>query len=268
MKTPDASSNDSVPPANHEERPLEYPIVPERGRTAFNWLKQVFARAAVRDCVDVNDIDPYESDMSDETPTVVLPELIEPDRTQSTAPNVVTNNTSHQDYGKIMSDRFYTIFGIKKRKSDDDVGEYEKYNRELIKRHQHYSANNKILVTLEQMWTSYNKNGFESGVAQIESVMPEVRQIVSEADREQQELAELLSDPKKHNDATAKHIRKVAKARSDVLIEQIDSFIKTFKFRSFGPGYLSFPERSIPTDHYGWHKVGLFIPFKLDEKGG
>ena len=48
----------------------------------------------------------------------------------------------------------------------------------------------------------------------------------------------------------------------------IDSFIKTFKFRSFGPGYLSFPERSIPTDHYGWHKVGLFIPFKLDEKGG
>lgn len=47
----------------------------------------------------------------------------------------------------------------------------------------------------------------------------------------------------------------------------IDSFVSAFKFKPYPSALLYFPERSMPTDHFGWHKVGVFIPFHLDEKG-
>jgi len=46
--------------------------------------------------------------------------------------------------------------------------------------------------------------------------------------------------------------------------ELLDSLTDTLGSRRFGTSHVKFPQRTTPTDHLGWYKVGLLFPFSLD----
>jgi len=49
--------------------------------------------------------------------------------------------------------------------------------------------------------------------------------------------------------------------RADDLMDQLEEL---FRPRRLGGARFDFPERLTPTQHLGWHKVGILAPFSLD----